>query len=147
MTNEELNKYAVMAYGKRQKLLQMERNLMMLLLTRDFRQRRKEQLFKLQEWEGELNKATEGKPPIKVENNVDLNEPPAGFTYVTQCKVNLSSTLKRNPNDTFLYRQEKELLYQTIPSLAASASIVLTIVNRAAVPCRARSRRTRKPAN
>lgn len=89
MTNEELNKYAMMVYRKKQKLQQLERNLMMLLLTRDFRQRRADQLRRLKEWEDELNKVTKGKPPLKVENNVDLDEPPEGFTYVNQCKVML----------------------------------------------------------
>lgn len=65
----------------------MEKNLMMQLLTRDFRQRRVEQLERLKEWEDEINEATQGKPPVKIENNVDLDEPPVGFTYVTQCKV------------------------------------------------------------
>lgn len=76
-----------MVYRKKQKLLQMEKNLMMQLLTRDFRQRRVDQLARLKEWEDEINEATQGKPPVKIENNVDLDEPPVGFTYVTQCKV------------------------------------------------------------
>lgn len=76
-----------MVYRKKQKLLQMEKNLMMQLLTRDFRQRRVDQLVRLKEWEDEINEATQGKPPVKIENNVDLDEPPVGFTYVTQCKV------------------------------------------------------------
>lgn len=76
-----------MVYRKKQKLAAMEKNLMMQLLTRDFRQRRVEQLERLKEWEDEINEATQGKPPVKIENNVDLDEPPVGFTYVTQCKV------------------------------------------------------------
>lgn len=62
---------------------------MMQLLTRDFRQRRLEQLERLKEWEDEINEATQGKPLVKIENNVDLDEPPVGFTYVTQCKVTI----------------------------------------------------------
>ena len=53
---------------------------MMQLLTRDFRQRRVEQLERLKEWEDEINATTQGKPPVKIENNVDLDEPPSGFT-------------------------------------------------------------------
>lgn len=60
---------------------------MLQLLTRDFRQRRTDQLKRLKDWEDEINKATQGKPPVKIENNVDLDDPPVGFTYVTQCKV------------------------------------------------------------
>lgn len=87
LSNEEINKYAFMVYRKKQKLLQMEKNLMMQLLTRDFRQRRVDQLQRLKEWENQINETTQGKPPVKIENNVDLDEPPVGFTYVTQCKV------------------------------------------------------------
>ena len=60
---------------------------MMQLLTRDFRQRRADQLQRLKEWEDEINEATVGQPRVTIENNVDLDEPPVGFTYVTQCKV------------------------------------------------------------
>lgn len=87
LSNEDINKYAIMVYRKKQKLIQMEKNLMMQLLTRDFRQRRTEQLQRLKKWEDEINQATQGKPVIRVENNVDLDDPPVGFTYVTQCKV------------------------------------------------------------
>lgn len=87
LSNEEINKYAFMVYRKKQKLLQMEKNLMMQLLTRDFRQRRVDQLQRLKEWENQINETTQGKPPVKIENNVDLDEPPVGFTYVTQCKA------------------------------------------------------------
>ena len=78
-----------MVFQKKQKLVQMERNLMMQLLTRDFRKRRTEQLLQLKRWEEDINKVTCGKPVIKVENHVDLEEPPIGFTYINQCKVNL----------------------------------------------------------
>ena len=87
LSNEDINKYAFTVYRKKQKLAQMEKNLMMQLLTRDFRQRRVEQLERLKEWEDEINATTQGKPPVKIENNVDLDEPPSGFTYVSQCKV------------------------------------------------------------
>jgi [histone H3]-lysine9 N-trimethyltransferase SUV39H len=78
-----------MVFQKKQKLVQMERNLMMQLLTRDFRKRRADQLLQLKRWEEDINKVTCGKPIIKVENSVDLEEPPIGFTYINQCKVNL----------------------------------------------------------
>ena len=87
MSNEDLNKYAFLAYCKRQKLSVIEKNLMMQLLTRDFRKRRSEQQLRLKEWEDSINMTTNGNPPVKVENNVDLEEPPIGFTYVIQCKV------------------------------------------------------------
>lgn len=87
MSDEDLDKYSLLVFRKKQKLLQMEKNLMMQVLTRDFRQRRIDQLRRLKEWEDEINAATQGRPPVKIENNVDLDEPPVGFTYVTQCKV------------------------------------------------------------
>jgi len=87
MSSDDLNKFAVMVFKKKQKLAQMEKSLMMQLLTRDFRLRRIEQLRQLKKWQDEINEIAEGRPPVKVENNVDLDEPPVGFTYITQCKV------------------------------------------------------------
>ena len=87
MSSDDLNKFAVVVFKKKQKLAELEKTLMMQLLTRDFRQRRIDQLQRLKEWENEINKIAKGKPPVKVENNVDLDEPPVGFTYVTECQV------------------------------------------------------------
>lgn len=87
MTSEDLNKFALLVYSKKQKLLLLEKTLMMQVLARDFHKRRIEQQLRLKEWEEEINQIVQGNPPIKIENNCDLEEPPVGFTYVTQCKA------------------------------------------------------------
>lgn len=95
MSSEDLQKFACQVYKKKQQLVQMERTLMMQRLTNEFRQRRTAQQELLKEWEKEINAITKGWPPVKIENLVDLEEPPVGFSYVNQCKVE-SQTLKKN---------------------------------------------------
>jgi len=97
MTSENLNKFAQLVYSKKQKLLLLEKTLMMQVLTRDFLTRRIEQQLRLKEWEEEINLIAQGNPPIKVENNCDLEEPPVGFTYVTQCIAGEGVTIPDDP--------------------------------------------------
>ena len=80
MTSEDLNKFALQVYSKKQKLLLLEKTLMMQVLARDFRKRRVDQQLRLKEWEEEINLIAKGNPLIKVENSCDLEEPPVGFT-------------------------------------------------------------------
>lgn len=87
MTTEDLNKFAASVFKKKQQLVQLERTLMLQRLTNDLRQRRAAQLQRLKEWEDEINSVTKGWPPVRVENNVDLEEPPVGFSYMNHCKV------------------------------------------------------------
>ena len=86
-TDEDLDKFALMVFRKRQKLAEIEHSLLMQLLTRDFRKRRHDQLEQLQRWEDDINRVTCGKPIVRVENKVDLEEPPVGFRYINECKV------------------------------------------------------------
>lgn len=41
---------------------------------------------------------TQGKPSIRVENYIDLDEPPLNFTYINECKV---SQVPRCQTDLF----------------------------------------------
>lgn len=94
MSSEDLQKFACQVYKKKQQLAQMERTLMMQRLTNELRQRRTTQQERLKEWEKDINAITKGLPPVKIENLVDLEEPPVGFSYVNQCKVE-SQTKKK----------------------------------------------------
>lgn len=87
MSEDDLNKYALNIYKRKQKIIQMEKNLVMQVMLHDFQKRRNAQLMALKRWEDEINAVTESKPSIRVENDADLEEPPNGFTYVNQCKV------------------------------------------------------------
>lgn len=93
MSDEELQKFALSVLKKKQQLVTLERTLMMQRLTNELRARRAEQLERLRLWEKEINNVTKGWPPVKIENNVDLEEPPAGFSYMNHCKVVSSSKL------------------------------------------------------
>lgn len=147
MSSDDLTKFAIMVYKKKQKLVQMEKNLMMKLLTRDFRVRRDDQLERLKQWQDEINKIAQGRPPVKVENNVDLDEPPVGFTYITQCKVQsiLILSITQYFNFSLFCRPEKVLLFLTIQSLVANALIASMSGRLAVGQCQELSPLIRRP--
>lgn len=87
--------------------------------------RREAQQKKLDSWEKSINEITEGEAVIKVENNVDLEGPPEGFTYINdniptgnivlstqpatgciceECGPKLKECCGKQPHNGFTYR-------------------------------------------
>ena len=67
------------------------------LVIREFHFKRQEQLTKLRLFELEVNVVSAGKPPIKVENLVDLEEMPINFTYVNDYLPGEGITIPEDP--------------------------------------------------
>ena len=97
MSAEELQKYGLSVMKKKQQLMAQERTLMMQRLIQDLRSRKADHANRLRLWEYEINQVTKGYPPVKIENNVDLEEPPVGFSYMNHCKAGEGVVIPDDP--------------------------------------------------
>lgn len=90
--NSQLEKLSAMKKRPNQAKVDKVRRQIML---RHCKERRREQLRRLKEWETEVNSLSSENAKIAVENDHDLEGPPRHMTYINSYKVSLSTKCRR----------------------------------------------------